>query len=140
MSRFLRVPAPVFSPTRCTSCSGNRCDNGFFDLMVDTEAVNGYREDGEPMPARPGEGVFGHLYLCADCLDQLITLRGGLTPESAAELDGQLVLQGTRIVRLEEELEQERAPEAKVVSIEELRKYLRRDVEPEPEPTLPAAA
>lgn len=128
MSRFLVVPAPVFSPTRCVSCSSNRDGQGFVDLMVDGEAVHGYDEKGDPI-VREGTENFGHLYLCATCVGQVAAALGWVSPEEGTRLRNREIELDGELLEAQAALETARSPEGKLVSVGELVEYLRQPQE-----------
>ncbi len=130
MSRFNLMPHPTFSPTRCVTCQANKDDGGFVDLMVDSEAVNGYTEDGVAVPERPGEPKFGHLWLCASCASQVAALIGWTSPADVDRLRMEIETHVACIDALDAALERERSPEHKVVKVADLQRYLRTPAEP----------
>lgn len=115
MPPFNLVPAPVFSPTRCTTCGANRCEGGFVDLIIDDVPIGGFDEAGSPRVSGALGVGFGHLYLCADCSATVASLIGWTSPGQRLELEGELAGYRVKTRDLEEELEAER--EQKVVSI-----------------------
>ena len=124
MPGFMYVPSPIFSPTRCCACQATKCDGGFIDLLVDSEAVKGYSTDGAPVVADDGGPTFGHLYLCADCVVAACQPLGYVSPQARNELLELIGSQESTIETLRAELEHERSPEAKVVSVAELGRFL----------------
>lgn len=128
------------SPSRCFHCWGT--DNRDRPIVFGIEeALHGYR-DGDPVIRQGVEANFGTLALCHLCADQVTSARGGLSPVEAEKLWEKLREANARLDQLEGELEVERRPEAKVVSISELQKLLREDAPAAtgPEPDLPEAA
>lgn len=123
MPAFQLLPAPVFSPTRCVSCMANKSEFGFVDLLVDDEALNGYSEVDGSAIVREGQN-FGHLYLCGDCVGAAATLLHWRSPERIAEIEQMVANLDLKIAALEAELDVERSPESKVVSLTQLGDYI----------------
>lgn len=126
MPGFMHVPHPMFSPTRCVACQGNKDDGGFIDLLVDSEAVNGYDRKGDPLPAREGEPKFGHLYLCATCCGQVATKLDYVPPEHAQVLRVQIASLEEDLATARAELAEERARPINVVSVDDLAELIRK--------------
>jgi hypothetical protein len=111
---FQLVKAPVFSPTRCTTCHTGRCDEGFVDMLVDGEAVHGYNADGAVI-RNDGQANFGHLYLCVMCLKQAATKIGWASAQHAMDAYAENETLAGEIHRLEIALAAERARPLQVV-------------------------
>lgn len=129
MSRFLNVPFPVFSPTRCIVCHSSRDPGGFVDLMVDDIPVDGWDENGIPVPSAD-RAEYGHAYECASCADQITTVNGGLDRSERARLEHRLAEAEAENEALKAALEQERS------KVERLVEYLQagQTEQPKPEP------
>lgn len=130
MPPFNLVPAPVFSPTRCTTCGANRCGGGFVDLIIDDVPIGGFDEDGNPRVSGELGVGFGHLYLCADCSVTVASLIGWRSPEDWTRAENDVGELSAKVDELERELEAEReqkvVPVGDVVALIEERESARR--------------
>lgn len=100
MPHFVRIVAPVASPTQCWSCHTHKNTDGFADRGLVIQH-------------------YGHVYTCAQCARDMGRLFGMVDGEQLARALDVCREQSERINALEAELEAERAPEAKVVSLTE---------------------
>lgn len=105
---FIPVPAPVYTPTQCATCSSQHDGEGFLDLLVD-------------LP------VSGHLYMCASCVRQAATAMGWTEPRLVAEQAGRLDDERAEVERLKAALEFER--EHKTISANDLAAWVNRAAE-----------
>lgn len=135
MSRFNLVPAPAYSPTRCTTCGANRCEGGFVDLIIDDIPLGGWAEDGSPRIV-PEQGIgFGHLYLCRDCLAQAATLIAWVPGSELEEEREQHRATAARVEELEAQLEESLATRQVVVALEDVKQLVARGSQRKPSGT-----
>lgn len=133
MPDFNKVPAPMFSPTRCAACSTHACHEGFVDFVA-TTATQGF-ENGAPMQPLPGEPMYGRLYLCARCVWTAARLVGCLDPQQADELTALTVRASAEADVLRDELAAERASKLSAEDVAALKALAARKPARKPEAT-----